>query len=328
MDAVALGIIGIVLTVLFFLIITGFTIHSIVACKRDTKNKTAQTIIILYIFALVLLSICMILCIFVSFGFIGNGWVFTLFTARISFNFATAFVQLLFLNTLHITFKNSPSLDYSWAVKITIFILIIVNSMFFHFLNAYRHFVDVSVETYNFYIYIPCEFTINFIILTLFNRNLFLVAKTQFISNYNEDPGRSASVSENPRSKKYLDIIVRNVILFSLIIITGLSSLIFFAMGFNLIYWITNIAYCVSMAIGIYLKMHFTTNIYNKTCKYPHQCCLKCVMNGAERIWQNRIQILNTQNKTEDRLTSAINEKRIKKQQSISAVYSSDSELP
>lgn len=326
------AIVAIVMTVLFFLIIIGFTIHSMTACNKDTKGKTAKIVIFLYVFALVLLSICMILCIFVSFGFIGNGWIFTLFTARMAFNFATACVQLLFLNTLHITFKNSPSLDYPICVKIAILILIIVNSIFFHFMNVYRHFVDVSVESYNFYIYIPCEFTINFIILILFNRNLLLVIKGQFESMHDEDP--SVSVSENATSKKLLDIIVRNIVLFSLIIIAGLSSLTFFAIGsnidiglslqeFQLIYWITTIIYCMSMAMGIYLKMHFSTSVYYKTCKYPHQCCLKCVINVTEKVWQ-----LNTENETKDRLASAINEERMRRMESVPLQYSSPSEVP
>ena len=104
---------------------------------------------------------------------------------------------------------------------------------------------------------------------------------------------------------------------------------------FNGIFWIHQVVHCMISAICVYLKLGFTTKKYHKVCKYPHQCCLKCVENVAERIWQSSTQPPKEENnpaismeQTEARLSSAINGKQIKRQHTLSVPLSSDSEAP
>ena len=194
----------------------------------------------------------------------------------------TTFVHLLFLNVLHVTFQNSPVYDYPFWIKASLFGFIIIVLIFFIIYNYLIFFVDFTYETYRSLIYLPSEYIVNISLLVLFNRNLILVAKKSFL--YSDDE----SFEQDQKTKKLLDVVVRNTVLFTMIAVVALIEITGSLLGspwvninidptdFNNLYWISTLL-LFSIATCVYLKMGFTTKTYYKICKYPHSCWLNCV---------------------------------------------------
>ena len=293
------------LTVLYFMAATFFIIHASLSYynKQDNDNEhighrsrqTDSKSVILCILALLSMSICMALCILISFGsfiFIEKQQELYIifFTARVMFHFGTTFVDLLFLNFVHVTFRKS-SYDYPLWIKRALLIFILIIQIVFIIYNYLIFFVDYNYEKYRSLIYLPTQYIINISLLILFNRNLILIAKQSFL--YSDDQ----FIKQNIKTQKLLNVVVRNSVLFSLIAIVALTEITTCLLNsplvhininsqdLNKIYWIIQLCYCFSIAICVYLKMGFTTNTYYKMCKYPHLCCLKYVETTAAKLW-------------------------------------------
>ena len=128
------------LTVLYFMAATTFIGHAIVSYRKALDQKSRQTdarTMMLCILSLLSMSVCMSLCILVSFGsliFTEMDQLFKVFfTARVVFHLGITFVHLLFLNVLHVTFRNSEEYDYPLWIKRSLFGFIIILLIFIFF---------------------------------------------------------------------------------------------------------------------------------------------------------------------------------------------------
>eukprot|EP01084_Bolivina_argentea_P302486 522103_1 len=287
------------LTILFFVGVIIFAIHTVTHyCNGNddnaTFNRTNENVVVLCILILCCLSICMALCISISFGSVifkdSQHLIEIIFAARVLFQFSSTFIQLLFLHTMHITFRLS-SYDYPSWIKLILFVCIwlvlIALVAFIYFI----YFVDAQYQIYYVLVYVPSEYIINISLLILFNRNLILAAKDQFLHS------DRISIQKSQSTQKFLNIIVRNTVLFAIFAIIGLLNVIFALLlspliklnineqTLNAIFWIMQISYCIGSGSCVYLKMNFTSKMYYMICKWPHFCCLKCVQSTAARLW-------------------------------------------
>eukprot|EP01084_Bolivina_argentea_P086400 156168_1 len=136
---------SIVFTMILFFIATAFVTHAFMrfCCAKQNDSPTKKmkqpdrVTVILCCVALLLMSICMFVCILITFGiFVDAEYVFiTQYSAYLTFNIGLGCVYSLFLNTLHITFRNSAynyniyfKIGFGAFIWIFLIVLIVVDS--------------------------------------------------------------------------------------------------------------------------------------------------------------------------------------------------------
>eukprot|EP01083_Nonionella_stella_P091332 255357_1 len=285
-----------VFTILLFFVALSFVVHAsksfFFADGKSKKFKRDCVSVALCIIALSFMCTCMFICIFIAFGpFMDPQYVFPIqYTGYVVFNVGLGFVLTLFVHSLHYSFAKSsyryhPAIIWSLGVFQWLFMVCLIS------FDSYAFWVDFTVYHYRFWFYYPIMYLLHFVLLSLFNRNVILVAKSSFAHSENH------SLEQNKRVQKLLNLVVRQTVLIWYVTITGsfvLTLSLCISLGYtfgltpeamNGMFWIFQYMDCVSMAVCVYLKMGFSTSIYYKACHYPHACCLSMGVKCARKIW-------------------------------------------
>ena len=235
------------------------------------------------------------------------------FVGFLFFNIGSGFVVTFFLHSLYIT-SNATTYGYSgcflWSIGIFQWVFMIIKSIH----HSYAFLVDVSVFYYwfTYEIYILLQVSVHVLLLILFNRILYSIAKQSFaysdarkLSEHKKVDGllqvaikytiliwytvffcMCVLLENHTNMKRFLASIamVRTVISFSeqFGITFGLSP-----QEFTFMIWFGSYINCAAMGTCVYLKMAFSRNVYHIICHYPHVCCLKCTRKCVQNKWSD-----------------------------------------
>ena len=328
-EVTQLLVINISMPCLFLLLSIMFTIHGIVStylhCHNHKQNEI--TITAFSISAMVLFTLCMIICVTIAcrpFTDNPDHHILTSYTAYIIFNCGRITMYLLFLSIVHYSFRKT-SYDYSKYIKFIYLIFAISIPLTAMTLDSIETLTDYCSNEFDEcdikYIKRFIEHSGN-IILSIFATSLFVRSLYKITSNINEQ--------QNEENKIWIDtftkytILVLFIVVFGLIVVTMvvLTQLGYYQSIFGFepekwssIVWIIYYMDCFINVLCIYLRFDFASSVYNKMCRYFHYCCQKVINRCIDCKREHRkstIPSLSSENGDEDRSMAAEKQSYIK----------------
>ena len=176
-----------------FLALLSFMVHATKSLcfgisDQKKKNKSSMTIRILCLFSIGLMCVCMFVCIFIAIApiYFVDHQRLILFISYCVFNIGMGFVISFFLHSLYITSKATTygySSCFLWSIQI--FQCLFVIWKILH--HLYALLVDWGVNYIVSELYVAIQLVIHILLLFLFNRILYFVARESFAYSHAEN---------------------------------------------------------------------------------------------------------------------------------------------